>query len=115
MVLVRLFVCVCGGLPLGPFGFDSPNIAQRHALHVERTAEKAFMLSDRVQLSKTIERQQVARLPLFRQSRDKMLQALLKETRGYGPFSERQQVTSPYQRDKRLRALLREMKGYEPF
>jgi hypothetical protein len=25
-----------------------PNIAQRHALHVERTAEKAFMLSDRV-------------------------------------------------------------------
>ena len=26
-------------------------MAQRHALHVERTAEKAFMLSDRVQLS----------------------------------------------------------------
>ena len=34
--------------PLGPLGFNSPNIAQRHALHVERTAEKAFMLSDRV-------------------------------------------------------------------
>ena len=33
---------------LGPLGFNSPNIAQRHALHVERTAEKAFMLSDRV-------------------------------------------------------------------
>ena len=31
---------------LGPLGFNSPNIAQRHALHVERTAEKAFMLSD---------------------------------------------------------------------
>ena len=29
----------------------SPNMAQRHALHVERTAEKAVMLSDRVQLS----------------------------------------------------------------
>ena len=27
--------------PLGPLGFNSPNIAQRHALHVERTAEKA--------------------------------------------------------------------------
>ena len=37
--------------PLGPLGFNSPNIAQRHALHVERTAEKAVMLSDRVQLS----------------------------------------------------------------
>ena len=34
--------------PLGPLGYNSPNIAQRHALHVERTAEKAFMLSDRV-------------------------------------------------------------------
>ena len=34
--------------PLGPLGFNSPNIAQRHALHVERTAEKAFMLSDPV-------------------------------------------------------------------
>ena len=34
--------------PLGLLGFNSPNIAQRHALHVERTAEKAFMLSDRV-------------------------------------------------------------------
>ena len=34
--------------PLGPLGFNSPNIAQRHALHVERTAEKAVMLSDRV-------------------------------------------------------------------
>ena len=33
---------------LGPLGFNSPNTAQRHALHVERTAEKAFMLSDRV-------------------------------------------------------------------
>ena len=33
--------------PLGPLGFNSPNIAQRHALHVERNAEKAFMLSDR--------------------------------------------------------------------
>ena len=31
--------------PLSPAGFNSPNIAQRHALHVERTAEKAFMLS----------------------------------------------------------------------
>ena len=31
---------------LGPLGFNAPNIAQRHALHVERTAEKAFMLSD---------------------------------------------------------------------
>ena len=43
---------VWGGLalspPLGPLGFNSPNIAQRHALHVERTAETAFMLSDRV-------------------------------------------------------------------
>ena len=30
----------------------SPNMAaQRHAHHVERTAEKAFMLSDRVELS----------------------------------------------------------------
>jgi len=28
-----------------------PNIAQRHALHVERTAKKASMLSDRVYLS----------------------------------------------------------------
>ena len=28
-----------------------PNMAQRHALHVKRTAKKAFMLSDRVQLS----------------------------------------------------------------
>ena len=36
---------------LDPLGFDSPNIAQRHALHVERTAEKAVMLSDRVSLS----------------------------------------------------------------
>jgi len=36
------------GGPLGPLGCISPNIAQRHALHVERTAEKAFMLSDRV-------------------------------------------------------------------
>ena len=59
---------------LGPVGFNSPNIAQRHALsvyedplgplvcifsnmaqphalHVEETAEKAFMLSDRVLLS----------------------------------------------------------------
>ena len=36
---------------LGPLGFNSPNIAQRHALHVERTAEKAVMLSDRVELS----------------------------------------------------------------
>ena len=35
----------------GPLGFNSPNTAQRHALHVERTAEKAFMLSDRDQLS----------------------------------------------------------------
>ena len=35
-------------LPLGPLGCNSPNIAQRHALHVERTAEKAFMLSRRV-------------------------------------------------------------------
>ena len=35
-------------VPLGPLGFNSPNIAQRHALHVERTAEKAVMLSDRV-------------------------------------------------------------------
>ena len=26
-------------------------MAQRHALHGERTAEKAFMLSDRVELS----------------------------------------------------------------
>ena len=26
-------------------------MAQRHALHVERTAKKAFMLSDRVELS----------------------------------------------------------------
>ena len=34
--------------PLGLLGFNSPNIAQRHALHVERTAEKAVMLSDRV-------------------------------------------------------------------
>jgi len=34
--------------PLGPLGFNSPNIAQRHALHVARAAEKAFMLSDRV-------------------------------------------------------------------
>ena len=34
--------------PSGPLGFNSPNIAQRHALHVERTAKKAFMLSDRV-------------------------------------------------------------------
>ena len=34
--------------PLGPLGFNSPDIAQRHALHVERTAEKAVMLSDRV-------------------------------------------------------------------
>ena len=34
--------------PLGPLGFDSPKIAQRHALHVERTAKKAVMLSDRV-------------------------------------------------------------------
>ena len=33
--------------PLGPLGFNSLNVAQRHALHVERTAEKAFMLSDR--------------------------------------------------------------------
>ena len=41
------FLCVS----LGPLGFNSPNIAQRHALHVERTAEEAFMLSDRVQLS----------------------------------------------------------------
>ena len=37
--------------PLGPLGFNSPNIAQRHALHLERTAEKAVMLSDRVELS----------------------------------------------------------------
>ena len=36
------------GVPLGPLGFHSPNIAQRHALRVERTAEKAFLLSDRV-------------------------------------------------------------------
>jgi len=36
------------GVPLGPLGFNSPSIAQRHALHVERSAEKAFMLSDRV-------------------------------------------------------------------
>ena len=35
----------------GPLGFNSPNIAQRHALHVERTAEKAVMLSDCVELS----------------------------------------------------------------
>ena len=35
-------------MPSGPLGFDSPNMAQQHALHVERTAEKAFMLSDRV-------------------------------------------------------------------
>ena len=43
------FWCFGGPLgPLGPLGFNSPNIAQRHALHVERTAEKAFMLSDRV-------------------------------------------------------------------
>ena len=34
--------------PLGPLGFNSPNTAQRHALHVERTAEEAVMLSDRV-------------------------------------------------------------------
>ena len=34
--------------PLGPLGLNSPNIAQRHALHVERTAEKAFLLSDRI-------------------------------------------------------------------
>ena len=27
--------------PLGPLGFNSPSIARRHALHVERTAEKA--------------------------------------------------------------------------
>ena len=38
-------------MPLGPSGFNSPNIAQRHALHVERTAGKAVMLSDRVELS----------------------------------------------------------------
>ena len=37
--------------PLGPLGFNSPEIAQPHALHVERTAEKAFMLSDRIQPS----------------------------------------------------------------
>ena len=30
--------------PLGPAGFNSPNIAHRHALHVERTAEKAASL-----------------------------------------------------------------------
>ena len=30
----------CAGGPLSPFGFNSPNIAQRHALHVERTAER---------------------------------------------------------------------------
>ena len=29
---------------LSPLGFDSPNRAQRHALQVKRTAEKAFML-----------------------------------------------------------------------
>ena len=29
------------GYSLGPLGLSSPNIAQRHALHVERTAEKA--------------------------------------------------------------------------
>ena len=27
-------------IPLGPLGLNSPSIAQRHALHVERTAEK---------------------------------------------------------------------------
>ena len=32
--------------PLGLLGFDSPNIAQRHAPDVEMTAAKAFMLSD---------------------------------------------------------------------
>ena len=36
---------------LDPLGFNSPNKAQRHALHVERTAEKAVMLSDRAELS----------------------------------------------------------------
>jgi hypothetical protein len=36
---------------LGLLGFNSSNITQRHGLHIERTAEKAFMLSDRVQLS----------------------------------------------------------------
>ena len=34
--------------PLGPLDLISPNMAQRHALHVERTAENTFMLSDRV-------------------------------------------------------------------
>ena len=33
---------------LGPF---EPNIAHRHALHVERTADEALMLSNRVELS----------------------------------------------------------------
>ena len=27
------------GVPLGPLGFNSPNIAQRHALRIERTAD----------------------------------------------------------------------------
>ena len=56
MVMIRL--TAAGGVvgevsagPLGPLGFNSPNIAQRHALHVERTAEKAVMLSDRVEFS----------------------------------------------------------------
>ena len=31
-----------GGGPLGPLGFNSPNIAQRHALHVERTASDSI-------------------------------------------------------------------------
>ena len=43
--------CSLGNRHLGSLGFNSPNIAQRHALHVERTAEKAFMLSGRVKLS----------------------------------------------------------------
>ena len=37
-----------GQVILGALGFNSPNIAQRHALHVERTAEKAYLLSDRI-------------------------------------------------------------------
>ena len=35
-----------------PLGFDFSNMAQRHALYVERAADKAVLLSDRVQLSR---------------------------------------------------------------
>ena len=43
-VLLQCTVLLCS---LGALDFKSPNIAQRHALHVERTAEKAILLLER--------------------------------------------------------------------